>query len=99
MGIQRPGTSTGPEANTEHPRKKRSAGESETTAHTRADRHSDAFPEELAGNPASRLRGKPFLQRHHTLELTGKPRREVLLGPGCHGLLHATGAWQGRGHS
>lgn len=71
----------------------------ETTAHTRADRHSDAFPEELAGNPASRLRGKPFPQRHYTLELTGKPRGEVLLGPGCHGLLHATGAWQGRGHS
>lgn len=61
-----------------------------------ADGHWDALPEDLAGNPASRLWGKPFTQRHRTLEFTGKPRREVLLDPGRHGLLHATGAWPGQ---
>ena len=79
------GTATGPETKTEHPEKKHPAGESETTAHAMADRHSDAFPEELAGNPASRLWGKPFPQRHHTLEFTGKPVERCYWAPGAVG--------------
>ena len=93
------GTATGPETKTEHPEKKHPAGESETTAHAMADRHSDAFPEELAGNPASQALREAIPTEASHLGIYWKASREVLLGPGCRGLQHATGAWQGRGHS
>lgn len=98
------GTATGPETKTEHPEKKHPAGESETTAHAMADRHSDAFPEELAGNPASsseRSHSHRGIAPWNLLEshvgrcywAPGAVGCSMLQGPGRAEATHSKGVW------